>query len=107
MVKSFTPDTNNSLEATIQGARDNATAISQLCDTIAAKIQNQKELSRHKRRKEVRRKKKSLMRAALEAEASKRRELQKHGSLHEFSEILGFPKIWEPNSSFWEPNPKF
>ncbi len=29
------------------------------------------------------------------------------GSLHEFSEILGFPKIWEPNSSFWEPNPKF
>ncbi len=30
-----------------------------------------------------------------------------HGSLHEFSENLGFPKIWEPNSSFWEPNPKF
>jgi hypothetical protein len=27
--------------------------------------------------------------------------------LQEFSENLGFPKIWEPSSSFWEPNPKF
>jgi hypothetical protein len=32
---------------------------------------------------------------------------ENYGSLHEFSEILGFPKVWEPNSSFWEPNPKF
>jgi hypothetical protein len=30
----------------------------------------------------------------------------KFGSLHEFSEILGFPKISEPNHKFWEPNPK-
>jgi hypothetical protein len=29
------------------------------------------------------------------------------GSLHDISEILGFPRVWEPNSSFWEPNPKF
>ena len=25
-----------------------------------------------------------------------------HGSLHEFSEILGFPKIWEPNPKIWD-----
>ncbi len=76
MVKSFTQDTNNSLEATTQGAHDNATAIPLPCDKIAAKIQNQKELSRHKLGKEVWRKKKSLMIAALEAEASKCRKLQ-------------------------------
>jgi hypothetical protein len=32
---------------------------------------------------------------------------ESQGSLHEFPEILGFPKIWEPHSSFWEPNPNF
>jgi hypothetical protein len=77
MVKVLTQDTNNFLEATILGARDNATAIPQPCDKITAKIQNQKELSRHKRLQEVWRKKKSSMIAALEAEALKHRELQK------------------------------
>ena len=36
MVKSFTPDTINSLEATIQNARDDAKACQQQSDTIAA-----------------------------------------------------------------------
>ena len=38
MVKSFTPDTINSLEATNQNARDNAKACQQQSDTIAAQI---------------------------------------------------------------------
>jgi hypothetical protein len=33
--------------------------------------------------------------------------IAEQGSLHEFSEILGFPKIWETKSSFWETFPKF
>jgi hypothetical protein len=39
MVKSFTPDTNNSLEATIQNTRDDATVRHQQSDTIAVQIQ--------------------------------------------------------------------
>jgi hypothetical protein len=37
----------------------------------------------------------------------RRKDAETEGSLHEFSEKLGFPNIWEPNSSFLEPNPKF